>query len=110
MRTMLVPIAGLLVGVLLGLALQVNVGVEFARYTAVAILAALDSVLGAIRAELDGVYDERIFVSGLVVNALVAVLLTFVGDRLALDLYLVALIAFGLRIFQNVALIRRHFL
>ena len=107
---MLVPVAGLLIGVLLGLALQVNVGLEFARYSAVAILAALDSVLGAIRAELDGVYDEKIFISGFVVNALVAVFLTFVGDRLGLDLYLVALLAFGLRIFQNVALIRRHFL
>ena len=107
---MLVPVAGLLVGVLLGLALQVNVGLEFARYSAVAILAALDSVLGAIRAELDGVYDEKIFISGFIVNALVAVFLTFVGDRLGLDLYLVALLAFGLRIFQNVALIRRHFL
>jgi small basic protein len=107
---MLVPVAGLLVGVLLGLALQVNVGIEFARYSAVAILAALDSVLGAIRAELDGVYDEKIFISGFIVNAIVAVFLTFVGDRLGLDLYLVALLAFGLRIFQNVALIRRHFL
>jgi small basic protein len=107
---MLVPVAGLLIGVLLGLALQVNVGLEFARYSAVAILAALDSVLGAIRAELDGVYDEKIFISGFIVNALVAVFLTFVGDRLGLDLYLVALLAFGLRIFQNVALIRRHFL
>ncbi len=107
---MLIPIAGLLVGVLLGLALGVDVGFEFARYTAVAILAAVDSVLGAFRAELDGVYDNRIFISGFVVNALVAVLLTFVGDRLGLDLYLVALLTFGLRIFQNVALIRRHFL
>jgi small basic protein len=75
-----------------------------------AILAALDSVLGAVRAELDGVYDNRIFVSGFVVNTVVAVLLTFIGDRLGLDLYLVALITFGLRIFQNVALIRRHYL
>jgi len=106
----LIPIAGLLVGILLGLALGVDVGFEFARYTAVAILAALDSVLGAVRAELDGVYDNRIFISGFIVNAVVAVLLTFVGDRLGLDLYLVALITFGLRIFQNVALIRRHFL
>ena len=32
------------------------------------------------------------------------------GDRLSLDLYLVALITFGLRIFNNVALIRRHFI
>jgi len=106
----MLPVAGLLVGILLGLALQVDVGFEFARYTAVAILAALDSVLGAVRAELDGVYDNRIFISGFIVNAAVAVLLTFVGDRLGLDLYLVALITFGLRIFQNVALIRRHFL
>ena len=48
----------------------------------------------------------RVFVT----NTLVAVALTFVGDRLGIDLYLVALFAFGLRIFQNVALIRRHFL
>jgi small basic protein len=106
----LLPLAGLLVGVLLGLVLRVNVDFELARYSAVAILAALDSVLGAVRAELDATYDNRIFISGFVVNAVVAVLLTFIGDRLGLDLYLVALIAFGLRIFQNVALIRRHFI
>jgi small basic protein len=100
----------LLAGVVLGLLLQVDVSFELARYSAVAILAALDSILGAVRAELDGNYDNRIFISGFVVNMLVAVLLTFVGDRLGLDLYLVALVAFGLRIFQNVAIIRRHFL
>ena len=65
---------------------------------------------GAVRAELDGVYDNRIFISGFVVNAVVAVLLVFIGDRLSLDLYLVALINFGFRIFNNVALIRRHFI
>jgi len=103
------PLAGLLVGVLAGLVLNVNVGFEFTSYTAVAILAALDSVLGAVRAELDGVYDNRIFISGFITNAIVAVILTFIGDRLSLDLYLVALINFGFRIFNNVALIRRHF-
>ncbi len=107
---MLVPLVGLLIGVLAGFFLNVNVGFELQRYSAVAILAALDSVLGAIRAELDGVYDNRIFISGFIVNALVAVLLTFMGDRLSLDLYLVALISFGFRIFNNVALIRRHFI
>ena len=107
---MLLPLAGLLVGVLLGLVLNVNVGFELSRYSAVAILAALDSVLGAVRAELDGVYNDRIFISGFVTNAIVAVILTFIGDRLGPDLYLVALITFGLRIFNNVALIRRHFI
>lgn len=101
---------GLGLGILLGLLLNVSVSPELARYTAVAILAGLDSVLGAVRAELDGQYDNRIFLSGFVANTAVAVVLTFVGDRLGIDLYLVALIAFGLRIFQNVALIRRHFL
>ena len=106
---MLLPLLGLLLGVLAGLVLNINVGFELSRYSAVAILAALDSVLGAVRAELDGVYDNRIFISGFLVNAIIAVLLTFIGDRLDLDLYLVALLAFGLRIFDNVALIRRHF-
>jgi len=105
-----IPLAGLLLGVLLGLILQVSVSFELARYSAVAILAALDSVLGAVRAELDGTFSDRIFLSGFITNALVAVLLTFLGDRLGIDLYLVALVAFGLRIFNNVALIRRHFL
>lgn len=107
---MLLPLVGLLVGVLAGLIVGVDVSYELSRYSAVAILAALDSVVGAIRAELDGVYDNRIFISGFVVNAVVAVALTFIGDRLGLDLYLVALITFGIRIFNNVALIRRHVL
>jgi small basic protein len=108
-QRVLLPLAGLVLGVMLGLVLNVNVSFELSRYSAVAILAALDAVLGAVRAELDGVYDNRIFISGFITNAVVAVLLTFIGDRLGLDLYLVALINFGFRIFNNVALIRRHF-
>ncbi len=107
---MWLPLLGLALGVALGLTLGVAVSPDLARYSAVGILAGLDSVLGAIRAELDAHYDNRVFVSGFITNALVAVALTFVGDRLGIDLYLVALFAFGLRIFQNVALIRRHFL
>ena len=74
---MLLPLAGLLVGVLLGLVLNINIGVELSRYSAVAILAALDSVLGGVRAELDGVYNNRIFISGFVTNAIIAVAFTF---------------------------------
>jgi len=49
------------------------------------LVAALDSVLGAARAELDGVGDNRIFISGFVSIANVAVLLSYIGDRLGLD-------------------------
>jgi small basic protein len=101
------PLLGLVAGVLLGLALRFNLPIEWARYTAVGILA---SLLGAFRAELEGHFDTRIFLSGFYTNALLAAALTFLGDRLGIDLYLVALFAFGWRIFQNVAVIRRHFL
>ncbi len=120
---MWLPLLGLVAGVLLGLALRFNLPIEWARYTAVGILAALDSLLGAFRAELEGHFDTRafraeleghfdtrIFLSGFYTNALLAAALTFLGDRLGIDLYLVALFAFGWRIFQNVAVIRRHFL
>lgn len=107
---MLLPLLGLVAGVLLGLALRVNLPVDLARYTAVGILAALDSLLGALRAEFEGHFSTRIFLSGFYTNALLAAALTFLGDRLGIDLYLVALFAFGWRIFQNVAVIRRHFL
>jgi len=99
----LLPLLGLAAGVLLGLALRFNLPIEWARY-------ALDSLLGAGRAELEGHFDTRIFLSGFYTNTLLAAALTFLGDRLGIDLYLVALFAFGWRIFQNVAVIRRHFL
>jgi small basic protein len=107
---MLLPLLGVLAGVLLGLALRLNLPIDWARYTAVGILAALDSLLGAFRAELEGNFDTRVFLSGFFTNALLAAALTFVGDRLGIDLYLVALFAFGWRVFQNAAIIRRHFL
>ena len=107
---MLLPLLGVLAGVLLGLALRLNLPIDWARYTAVGILAALDSLLGAFRAELEGNFDTRVFLSGFFTNALLAAALTFLGDRLGIDLYLVALFAFGWRLFQNAAIIRRHFL
>src|SRR3970282_1662582 len=95
---MWLPVIGLGLGLGLGLLLNVNVSPDLARYSAVGILAGLDSVLGAIRAELDAHYDNRVFLSGFVTNALVAVALTFVGDRLGIYLYLVALFSLWLRI------------
>ena len=109
---MLLPLAGLVLGVLLGLLLQVDVSFEFARYTAVAIVAALDSVLGAVRAELDGVYDNRIFVTGFATNALVAGTLALVlsafsltYDRARLSVALIGVwVALSAFIFQSTLL------
>jgi small basic protein len=101
------PLVGLLAGILVGTFFGLSIPVVYARYAAVAILAALDSVLGAVRSDLEGRFDNRIFVSGFLVNAVVAALLTFLADRLGVELYIAAIVAFGVRIFNNIAIIRR---
>ncbi len=101
------PALGLLLGVLIGLMFSVSIPATFARYTAIAILAALDSILGAARAELEHEYDSQIFLSGLISNMLLAGLLTYVGDRLGVQLNLAAVVGFGVRVFTNLARIRR---
>jgi small basic protein len=102
------PLMGLLAGILLGLVFSVQVPPEWARYTALAMLAAFDSVVGAWRADLDGVFESRIFISGFFVNMLLAAVLTLVGDRLGVDLSIAAIVVFGTRLFNNLAIIRRH--
>jgi small basic protein len=104
------PVLGLVIGLILGAAFSLTVPAEYSRYTAMAILAALDSVLGAIRAELDGEFDNRIFLSGFFANVVLAGGLTFLGDRLGVELYIAAIVAFGVRLFNNLAIIRRQLL
>jgi small basic protein len=104
---MWLPLIGLLLGLVIGSIFSIRIPAAYARYTALAILAALDSVLGALRADMQDQYDNLIFVSGLVINAFLAVLLTIIGDRLGVELYLAAVIAFGVRMFNNLAVIRR---
>ncbi|MGA9348888.1 MAG: small basic family protein [Anaerolineae bacterium] len=107
---MWLPIIGLLVGIVIGSIFSITIPAPYSRYTAIAILAASDSILGAARAYLEGQYDNRIFISGFCINALLAGFLTFVGDRLGVELYYAAIVAFGVRLFNNLAIIRRHFL
>ncbi len=101
---------GLILGVLIGLNLPFALPQAYAKYMSVAALAALDSVFGGIRAAMEDHYDNRIFITGFFSNALLAAGLAFIGERLGIDLYLAAVVAFGVRLFQNLAIIRRHLL
>jgi small basic protein len=56
---------------------------------------------------LERTFNDRIFVTGFLSNTILAALITFVGDRLGVNLYLAAVIAFGVRLFQNLAIVRR---
>jgi small basic protein len=103
-------LVGLGVGLLLGVAFSLTIPAGYSRYTAMAILAALDSILGAVRAELAGEFDHRIFLSGFFSNIVLAGALTLLGDRLGVELYIAAIVAFGVRSFNNLAMIRRQLL
>lgn len=102
------PIFGLILGLVIGFISPFNIPVEYAKYFSVAILVAFDSVMGGIRAYQEEHFDSTIFLSGFFVNIIMASLLAFIGDRIGVDLYLAAVVAFGTRLFQNISIIRRH--
>ena len=104
------PVLGLLVGLALGMAFSLTIPAQYSRYTAMALLAAFDSVLGAVRSELDAEFDSRIFLTGFFVNIVLAGTVTYLGDRLGVGLYIAAIVAFGVRMFNNLAIIRRQLL
>ena len=104
------PLLGLLAGIILGLIFPFSFPVAYARYMGVAIMAALDSVFGGLRANMENHFNPGIFISGFFCNALLAAALTYLGDRLGLEIYYAAIFVFGVRIFQNLAAIRRHLL
>jgi small basic protein len=104
---MWLPIMGLIIGVIIGLLTDMKIPEEYSNYLSIAILAALDTLFGGIRAQLQNIYDEKVFVSGFFFNIVLAASLAFLGVHLGVDLYLAAVFAFGVRLFQNIAVIRR---
>lgn len=101
---------GLIIGIVLGIYTPLDIPVDYARYTAVGIMGILDSVLGAIRGDLQGHYNATVFISGLITNMFLAIIITFVGDRLGIDLYLAIIVAFTIRMLNNIGIIRYFFL
>ncbi|ADU30844.1 small basic family protein [Evansella cellulosilytica] len=104
---MWLPILGLLIGILLGLYTEFRIPDEYSSYLSIAILAALDTLFGGIRAHLERVFEEKVFLTGFFTNIILAAGLAFLGVHLGVDLYLAAVFAFGVRLFHNIAMIRR---
>ena len=102
----MIPTIGILIGVILGFIFDINVPERFSPYMSVAILACLDSVFGAIRANMSKNFKVDIFISGFFGNALLAAGLAYLGDKLGIPIYIAAVIVFGGRIFDNFAIIR----
>ena len=106
----MIAFIGLLLGVLLGLIFDINIPEKFSPYMSVAILACLDSVFGAFRATLNKNFKSDIFISGFFGNAILSIMLTWLGVKLNVDIYLAAIVVFVGRMFTNLAIIRRYYI
>lgn len=102
----MILIIAVLIGVIAGLLVPYNLSPDQVIYAAVGIIAALDSVFGGFRARLCGKFKIYIFVSGFFTNAVLAMLLTYIGNKLGVNLSLAAVVVFGVRIFNNASDIR----
>jgi small basic protein len=103
-------VLALLAGVALGILFEPTVPLWLLPYLPIAVVAALDAVFGGIRAKLDGIFDDKVFVVSFISNVLVAALIVYLGDQLGVgpQLSIGVVVVLGVRIFGNVAAIRRH--
>lgn len=104
---------GILIGCVLGALVGMNAPVisyTYSNYLAIAIIAALDSVFGGVTAVLKKNFDLKIFLSGFFGNAILSILLTLLGEKLNVDIYLAAIIVFVGRMFTNLSIIRRYYM
>ncbi len=103
-------VLALVVGIVIGVVFSPRVPDAVQPYLPIAVVAALDAVFGGVRARLDGIFDDKQFVISFVSNVLVAALIVYLGDQLGVGSQLSTgvVVVLGVRIFGNVASIRRH--
>jgi len=101
-------IIGCVIGAIIGINIP-TIPYTYSGYLAIAIIAALDSVFGAITSSLKKNFDIKIFISGFFVNAILAIALTYLGQKLNVDIYLAAVVVFVGRMFNNLGTIRRYY-
>ncbi len=106
----MIPALGLVIGIAVGVLLQPEVPLWLQPYLPIAVIAALDAVFGAVRAVLDGIFNDKVFVISFLSNVVVAAFIVFLGDQLGVGSQLSTgvVVVLGVRIFSNVASIRRH--
>ena len=104
----LVMIIACILGVAVGLNAPI-ISYTYSSYLAIAIIAALDSVFGGVASVINKKFDMKIFISGFFGNAILAILLTVLGEKLNIDIYLAAIVVFVGRMFNNLGIIRRYY-
>ena len=100
---------GCILGALVGINIP-TISYTYSSYLAIAIIAALDSVFGGISGTLKGEFDFKVFISGFFCNSILSILLTYLGNKLNVDIYLAAIVVFVGRMFLNLTIIRKYYI
>lgn len=103
----------IIIGCLLGALIGTNAPVisyTYSSYLSIAIIAALDTVFGGISSVINKNFDLKIFLSGFFGNAILSMALTYLGEKLNVDIYLAAIFVFVWRMFNNLGIIRRYYI
>ena len=102
-------VIGCIIGALIGMNSPV-ISYTYSSYLSIAIVAALDTVFGGIASIVKGNFDLKIFLSGFFGNSILAIALTYLGEKLNVDIYLAAIVVFVGRMFNNLGIIRRYYI
>ena len=101
-------ILGCTIGAIIGINAPI-IPYTYSTFLAIAVIAALDSVFGGITSVLKKNFDLTIFITGFFCNSILSIALTYLGQRLNIDIYLAALVVFVGRMFTNLTIIRRYY-
>jgi small basic protein len=106
-----IPILGAILGIIIGMyVLPYDIPIAFVKYTAISILAALDAIFGGVRAQLGQKFLFFKFITSFFTNVALAAMLAYLGDIVGVDIYMGAVVAFSIRLFQNLSIIRENLL
>ncbi len=104
---MIWAVLGIILGLIVGNYLPFTYPDNYSLYISIGILAAMDSIFGAVRASMEDKYDNLVFISGFLFNGILAGFLSYLGDKMGVPLYYAPIFVFGGRLFENFAAIRR---
>ena len=107
----MIAVIGLAIGVALGIFVHPDVPIWLQPDLPIAVVAALDAVVGAFRALAEGTFVDRVFIVSFLSNIVIAGLLVYLGDQLGVGAQISTgvIIVLAMRIFANAAAIRRRF-
>ena len=105
---MYLPIVGLVFGMAAGFLFPAVIPAADAKLLSVAVAAAFDAVVSGLKAAAFGKFNDGVFAGNFFFGVTAAVFFVYVGNILSVDVYYVALLALGLRIFNNLSLLRQR--